>query len=231
MLEAEGYVVDLYPPYPPRQLFAWYESGTAEADAQAAIAATGSTVIEHAPGSTDYLIETPLGKSLQEVMDELESNPSFPATVTDAGDGIIDALFYYELMAEEESGRVWYLTGGSFLRDVELEYVVRVRGSKRWTAVDGTPVIDPVSADILRDRVVQKHGTIALVDRGAEGTVVILVEDSGDAWELLGVLAGEIAALSGIDGAGVTVDGCERPVSLTSRAGGLELRVTSYVLD
>ena len=72
--EATGYVGSLVDTFRPRQLVVWFEDGTPESDMEAVVQATGSTVISHAPGSTHYLIETPLGYCLQEIHDEIESD-------------------------------------------------------------------------------------------------------------------------------------------------------------
>ncbi len=229
-IQAEGYVARCTQTmFSPRELGVEALDGTSEAEMEAVIASTGSTVVSHAPGSAWYGIKTPLGYGLQEVMDDLLAEPCVsscsPSWINICG------LAPYLLMAEDGSGTLWPLAGGvdPGLEDVVLEYIVRVRG--REVDIDGIPYLDVTSLDIIRDRVLEKRGTIALVDRGSEEVVVILVEESGAAWELLGPVAEEIAALSDVDGKTATIHGCERPLSLTSRAGGLELRVTSYEIE
>lgn len=227
--EATGYVVSLVDTFQPRQLFLIFEEGTSEADAEAVIAATDSTVLNYTPSRRHYLIETPLGYSLQEIHDQLESDSRISVCMPNFL-MYIDTWGTHILMAEDGSGQLYWFagTGTDALQEVALEYIVRVRGFHRGEDPEGVPIVDVQSVWPLGERVVRKGGTITLIDRGSEGVVVILIDDDGDAWELLGELAEEIAGLPGIEGAEIAVDGCERHVSVTSRAGGREFRVTAY---
>ena len=231
--EATGYVVSLVDTFQPRQLFLIFEEGTPEDDMLAVIQSAGATVLSQNPARPqNFLVETPLGYSLQEIHDHLESDSRISVCMPNFL-MYIDTWGTHILMAEDGSGQLYWFagTGTDALQEVALEYIVRVRGFHRGEDPEGVPIMDVQSVWPLRERVVQKQGTITLIDRGSEGVVVILIDDDGDAWELLGELAEEIAALPGIEGADIAVDGCERHVSVTSRAGGLEFRVTSYVLD
>jgi hypothetical protein len=229
--EASGYVVSLVGDFVPRQLVLAYPDGTSEDDALVAIAATGSTVLQHTPGTTRYLIETPLGKSLQEIIAQLSASPLSPACMPNF---VMHSNCYgpYILMAHDESGQLrWLRDQGAGLESVALEYVVRVRGDCVGRDPGGIPVMNAGWVEILDDRVVEKHGTIALFDGGSGDAIVILVDDSAAAWEVLGPVTDEIASVPGIQGAGITLSGCELPPGLTSRAGGLQMRAAAYTLD
>ncbi len=228
--EAEGYVTSHENTFVPRQLMVWFVGGTSETDAEAVIATSGSSVFRFYTSS--LLIETPLGYSLQEIEAALEAHPLVYFCV-------INAIGYecvpsgsHRLMAEDGSGQTYWLREGRVdLQSVAYEYVVRVRGFYEGESNQGVGIMKVTSVQILRDRVVRWGGTITLIDRGSEGVAVILVDGlQGKAWELLGPVAEEIAGLADVDGALIGVRGCERPVSLTSRAGGRELRVVSYEL-
>ncbi len=229
--EAEGYVTPYINTFAPRQLMVWFKDGVTEAEAETVISATGSTV-SHGPIITErYLIETPLGYSLQEINDTLEADPLVDFCVPNFY-MYIATFGFYGLMAEDASAMTYWLReSGVDLQSVACEYIVRVRGFYEGEANEGIGIMKVTSVEILRDRVVRWGGTITLIDRGSDGVAVVLVDGlQGKAWELLGPVAEEIAGLSDIDGALISVRGCERPDSFTSRAGGRELRVVSYEL-
>lgn len=229
--EASGYIISLVGDFEPRQLILIFEDGTGEKEAQEKIAGTDSIVLQHTSGTIRYLIETPLGKSLREIMDHLSENkPSIsisPNFITHS-----NCYGTYILMTEDESEQLYWLNDlGAGLQSVALEHTIRVRGDCIGQDPSGIPVMDAGWVEILGDRVVQKHGTITLVDRGFGETVVILMDDSGAAWELLGPVADEIADIPNIQESSITVNSCERPPSLNSRVGGLEIRVVAYILE
>ncbi len=230
--EAEGYVTSYVNTFMPRQLMVWFVDGTSETDAEAVIATSGSSVLWSDPIDPIYmLIGTPLGYSLLEINDTLEADPLVDFCLPNFI-GYFDTFGFHGLMAEDGSAMsYWLRESGVDLQSVAYEYIVRVRGFYQGEANEGVGIMNVTSVEILRDRVVRRGGRITLIDRGSDGVAVVLVDGlQGKAWELLGPLAQEIAGLSSVEGAVISVRGCERPESVTSRAGGRELRVVSYEL-
>ncbi len=233
--EATGYVYSKAGLFTPREMTVSFDGEVPdEAYINALIESSGATILHctfRRPDFAMYLVKTPLGKSLAEVGAELSvdsSAPNWSPNFVFFADSTSELLY-----AEDGSRPLFELRPGivHLPPDIALEFIVTVRGfrGENWADI---PTLEVAWVDVLRERVVTKSGALSVISRGVDlGVVVILVEGDGKAWELLGSAAGEIAQLPGVDGAHVTVTGCERHMSPASRAGGYWFRVNSYALE
>lgn len=231
--QATGYV-RAADTFEPRRLDVEFTSANDIVAAQAVVdlVSTDATVLTFDAGPPRVgVVETPLGYSLDEMITDLEA---LAGVVSAAQDPLPypGAPTGYLLMSEDGMREVaWLREGGVVLSPLEYEFVVRVEGTHDALAGTDVGVLNIESVTAAGDRVVQKGGTITLVDRSGDGlgTKVVLVDDLREkAWEIVGdsALVSEIIALG--DGALVSVTGTELAPGLTSYAGGLSLSVVSY---
>lgn len=225
--QGDGYVRSYVGTFEPRELVVVFvAAGFVEANADALVAASHATTLSKDLGSYTYLVETELGYGLQEVADlfdldaQVESCSPNPLVYAET--------FGSHMLANEDAlaDRCWLRGDAAELQSVAYEFSVRVRGLYEGEASPGIGIMDVTSVEILGERIVQKGGTVTVVDRGGGDLAVILVDAlREEAWELTGTVA---AAMTGLGGSLVSVHGAELLPNLDSRAGGLELRATSY---
>jgi len=218
--------------FEPRGLEVIFENGTDSAAADGIVAGLGigATLDSFVLGPPPVgIVETPLGYSLNETSVLLEAEIGV-VSASEVSVPYVGAPTEYLLVSEDGAREVaWLREGGTDLSPLEYEYVVRVEGTHDVLGGTDIGVLDVESIEVTGDRVVQKGGTITLVARGGPLPVVNLVDEfREEAWELVGTVADEIAALPALDGALISVTGTELPPSLTSYAGGLSLEATAY---
>lgn len=227
-IEAKGYINTDVAQFKPRELVVMFFDTATDLEIQNLLSSLQLEVISHYPATPLYGVRTPLGYSLEEMETQLEASPLVESAAPNYL-GHLDSGFYgtYWLLDPDTDEILWWFNQEP--NAPPLEKIVRALGKKKYVAPDGKPHVVLLSVEVLEDRIISLAGTVLLVDRGPEGVVVILEEADGAAWELLGPLADEIRSLAEASpGLALTVRGVEIFPSLTSRAGGLSLRVTAY---
>ena len=226
--QAVGYISTDLNLFKPRELVVRFSESAPAAEVQAALDSAQAEVLFQYPSTYLYTIRTALGYNLEEIMAVLRQSPWLIAVVPNYVGSIPEARWGVYRLLGQESGDVllWFNDEPGV---PPLEQIVLVEGWVERIAPDGHPFLKVSNILALTDRIIRLVGTVALVDRGLEGVVVILEEADGAAWELLGPLAEEIRSLAEASpGLALTVRGVEIFPNLTSRAGGLSLRVTAY---
>lgn len=220
----------------PRSLAIPFVQGTPQEDAIAVVESFGATVT--AGGGTPWCyglsIELPIGTSLQEGIDHFSSEPLILGVTFNYDWGGITPQGTYAThrLRTETGGYLVYHETPGYLETLEREWIVEVGGILRPMHYGGSMGCPPhfiiYTVTVLGPNELTIPGTIMLA--GPSGQYLLLIADSGDVWELTGTLADDIAALSDIDGAPLTVTGIDKGVSLDAHSGGLVLEVTSYAL-
>lgn len=212
----------------PRHMYVNFFDDVADVEALALIDSFGATYLHHSAGWNMYYVQTPIGASLQEACDHFEASelveyacPSMFGCMISAGG--------HRLVTENDELYWLFHDDWDYLDGFMREWVVEVRGIQTYDNLEGAPAVEVYSVRIIEPNYLTFHGTITLA--GPSDEYLLLVDDSGDVWELLGSAAEEIAGLSDIDGAGVTVTGIDKGVSTEAHSGGLQLEVSSYQLD
>jgi len=218
----------------PRWLEVTFDGGTDQTAAEGIAASTSCTLISFVPGTPPVgIFETPLGYSLTEKIAELTGTSGVSGAPVEVLDVYPSPLASYILVSEDGMREVAWLNGDAGeLQAVEYQKIVRFEGTHDLGGAASMGVLNIESIEVTGDRVVQKGGTLTVVDRTADVAgwyVAVLVDDlRGEAWEIVGdsALVSEIIALG--DGTLVSVTGTELAPSLTSYAGGLTLSAASY---
>jgi len=224
--EAVGYISTDLNLFKPRELVVYFSESAPAAEVQAALDSVPAEVLFQYPSTYLYTIRTALGYSLEEIMAILRQSPWLVAVVPNYAWRFESYGIYWLEALDTGEVLVWFNDEPGV---PPLEQIVLVEGWVERIAPDGHPFLKVSNILALIDRIILRAGTVVLVDRGPEGVVVILEEADGAAWELLGPLAEEIHSLAEASpGLALTVRGVEIFPSLTSRAGGLSLRVTAY---
>jgi len=232
--QATGYV-RAADTFSPRRLDVEFTSAGDIAAAQAVVdlVSTDATVLTFVAGPPRVgLVETPLGYSLEEMIVDLEVLAGV-VSASQILDPYVGAPTEYLLVSEDGTREVAWLNGDAGeLQAVEYQKIVRFEGTHDLGGAASIGVLNIESIEVEGDRVVQKGGTLTVVDRTADVAgwyVAVLVDDlRKEAWEIAddSAVVSEIIALG--DGTLISVTGTELAPSLTSYAGGLSVRAGTY---
>lgn len=212
-----------------REVVVSFVEATPQADMLAVIDGLGAAVLTQYPLVPEmFLVETPLGCSLNEAVAYFEASPLVQSADVHMLMLVIDPSTGHYLAMEGGTEHLFH-DDPAYLDAFVREWVVEVRGMLDYARLGGVPAVDVCRVDVIGPNYLTIHGTVALA--GPSDEYLLLIADSGDVWELLGSVADEVADLSAIDGAGITITGIDKGVSVDAHSGGLVLDASSYELD
>ena len=214
----------------PRRILLLFVEGTPQAEIIAVIDSFGASLLYQSFYTPEFVVvKIPIGRSLREAVAYFDADPAVAIAMLNWGGPGVFAGFY---RLESQNGVDWLFHDDlDYLENFAREGIVEVRGIVTWENVEyvGSSSVEVYSVRKLALNEFTLHGTIRL--EGVSAPYLLLIDDAGRVWELLGQTAETIAALSDIDGAGITVTGLYKGVSMDAHSGGLQLQVNAFTLD